>query len=69
MDLLTSHIVIFKVPHALSMWVSDKKLKLLYRRIELSLVLFHISLLLDTFSTRDPSPLLWLVVIRCVIII
>ena len=68
MDLLTSHIVIFKVPHALSMQVSNKKLKLLYRRVELSLVVFHVSLLLYPFFTRDLSPLLWWVVIRCVII-
>ena len=40
MDLLTSHIVIFKVPHALSMQVSNKKLKLLYKISGLSLVVF-----------------------------
>ena len=56
------------VPYALDKWVYNKKLKFLYKISELSLVVFHISFLLDNFSTHDPSPFFCWVVIRCVII-
>ena len=58
-----------KLPYPLARWVSNTKLKLIYKRSQLSSVLFYISFLLDPFPTCDPSSFFYWVVIRCIIII
>ena len=50
LDTLLLHSNISQVPYTLDRRVSNTKLNLLYKRSELSLVVFYISLLLDIFS-------------------